>query len=372
MYRTCIFCSGSLGANDALEAFPVGRTVAFDAAAGRLWAVCPRCARWNLAPLEERWEPVEDAERLFRDARLRVQSENVGLAKLRDGTRLVRVGAALPGELAAWRYGAQLRSRRTRYWALTGAVAVGAAVYAGLGVTGLLGGSAGMFSIFVHAYNARRAKKTVYRLDADASPTGEALTLQRHQLNRARLTPGDGDVALHLPEGLPAEVVRDERGKKMVLPARSLVLTGDAARAVLTRAMVTVNRKGAGQGTVDDALARLAGEGGPEAYLRSAAVVDRPLDVPYLQNAEAPWNARAAFQGGGMMMRNGAHAARRERKQRLDAVSSLALEMALHEESERRALQGELAGLEAAWREAEEIASIADSLLDPPSLPKKG
>jgi hypothetical protein len=38
--------------------------------------------------------------------------------------------------------------------------------------------------------------------------------------------------------------------------------------------------------------------------------------------------------------------------------------MALHEESERRALQGELAGLEAAWREAEEIAQIADSLLD--------
>src|SRR5262249_23653387 len=43
----------------------------------------------------------------------------------------------------------------------------------------------------------------------------------------------------------------------------------------------------------------------------------------------------------------------------------LALEMALHEEAERRAIEGELAELERAWREAEEIAGIADSLLVP-------
>ena len=43
----------------------------------------------------------------------------------------------------------------------------------------------------------------------------------------------------------------------------------------------------------------------------------------------------------------------------------LALEMASHEESERRALEGELNLLEAAWREAEEIAAIADGLLLP-------
>jgi hypothetical protein len=115
MYRNCIFCSSDLGANEAIEGFPVGRQVAFDAWKGRLWAVCPRCARWNLAPIEERWEPVEQAEKLFRDARLRVHSENVGLSRLPDGTRLIRVGQALPGELAAWRYGRQLLRRRNRY-----------------------------------------------------------------------------------------------------------------------------------------------------------------------------------------------------------------------------------------------------------------
>jgi hypothetical protein len=56
MYRHCIYCSADLGTNEALENFPVGRTVAFDAAKGRLWAVCRKCARWNLAPIEERWE----------------------------------------------------------------------------------------------------------------------------------------------------------------------------------------------------------------------------------------------------------------------------------------------------------------------------
>jgi hypothetical protein len=35
----------------------------------------------------------------------------------------------------------------------------------------------------------------------------------------------------------------------------------------------------------------------------------------------------------------------------------------VHEEHERRALAGELAMLELAWREAEDIAGIADNLL---------
>jgi len=49
----------------------------------------------------------------------------------------------------------------------------------------------------------------------------------------------------------------------------------------------------------------------------------------------------------------------------LSTPFTLALEMALHDEQERRALEGELAELEEAWREAEEIGAIADSLLLP-------
>ncbi|MFN5597931.1 MAG: hypothetical protein ACK5AK_00985, partial [Gemmatimonas sp.] len=46
----------------------------------------------------------------------------------------------------------------------------------------------------------------------------------------------------------------------------------------------------------------------------------------------------------------------------LDVRDRLALEMALHEETERRAMEGELQLLEQAWREAEEIAKIADNM----------
>jgi len=52
----------------------------------------------------------------------------------------------------------------------------------------------------------------------------------------------------------------------------------------------------------------------------------------------------------------------------LDPVQRLALEMALHEDAERAALEGELGELERAWQEAEEIAGISDNLLLPESL----
>jgi hypothetical protein len=52
----------------------------------------------------------------------------------------------------------------------------------------------------------------------------------------------------------------------------------------------------------------------------------------------------------------------------MPAAARLALEMAAHEETERRALEGELHILEAAWREAEEIAHIADDMFLPASV----
>src|SRR3954465_11546811 len=98
MLATCLFCNGPLGANDSIESFPVGRRLAFDAKKGRLWAVCPRCARWNLAPLDERWDAIDQCERAYRSTTLRVSTDNVGLARLRDRLELVRIGARLrPG-----------------------------------------------------------------------------------------------------------------------------------------------------------------------------------------------------------------------------------------------------------------------------------
>ena len=55
----------------------------------------------------------------------------------------------------------------------------------------------------------------------------------------------------------------------------------------------------------------------------------------------------------------------RYRLARLPIAIRLALEMAAHEETERRILEGELAYYERQWRKAEPVARIADGLLEP-------
>ena len=109
MYSTCLFCNSSLGANDRIAAFPIGQRLAFDPARGRLWVICTRCGRWNLSPLEERWEAIDECERLFRGTRLRYSTDNIGLARIGERLELVRIGPALLPEIASWRYGARPR-----------------------------------------------------------------------------------------------------------------------------------------------------------------------------------------------------------------------------------------------------------------------
>src|ERR1044071_6664747 len=142
MYATCLFCNKPLGSNEALETFPVGKRLAFDAAKGRLWVVCPSCERWNLSPLEERWEAIEQAEKLYRDTRLRVATDNIGLAKLREGTTLVRIGQPLRPEFAAWRYGDEFGRRRRRQILIAGGgvAALGVLVTAGISAGVSIGG----------------------------------------------------------------------------------------------------------------------------------------------------------------------------------------------------------------------------------------
>ena len=113
MYSACLFCHADLGHNDSIESLDIGRRIAFDPQKGRLWVVCLACGRWNLTPFEERWEAVEDCERLFQGTRLRVATDNIGLAQPRWGFELVRIGAALLPEIAAWRYGSKLLSRHS-------------------------------------------------------------------------------------------------------------------------------------------------------------------------------------------------------------------------------------------------------------------
>ena len=134
MYSACIHCHAALGSNESIEAFPTGRRLSFDPAKGRLWVICPGCRRWNLTPLEERWEAIEECERHFRDTRLRVSTDEVGLARVRSGVELVRIGRPLRGEMAAWRYGDQFGRRRRSALIKVGigAGVVGAALIGGV------------------------------------------------------------------------------------------------------------------------------------------------------------------------------------------------------------------------------------------------
>src|SRR4030095_207224 len=105
MYSTCIFCHAALEANDTIEHFPIGRRLAFDSERGRLWVICRRCRQWNLTPTEDLWEATEECARFSRDPRLRVSTDQVGLARLPSGVELVRIGRPQRPELAAWRSG---------------------------------------------------------------------------------------------------------------------------------------------------------------------------------------------------------------------------------------------------------------------------
>jgi hypothetical protein len=331
VYTTCLFCTRPLGTNEVLERFPVGRRVAFDAATGRLWVVCPHCERWNLTPMEERWEAIEQAERLYRDTRLRVSTDNIGLARLPEGLELVRIGRPQRPEIAAWRYGDQFGRRRRKHIVTAGLIAAGGVLVvaggavAGLSVTGVIALGRTALSWAQNGYPWR----TVAWLP---DVPGSLLRVQRRHLTKSRLFTGaDGQLALDLEhaEGrIQLEGARARRAAAMIFPA--------------------VNVFGGKADEVQRAVGRLEHAGGSDRYLDKIAQQGHGL-TPVDRSASG-WQAPDEYDSGLLA---------------LPASVRLAIEMALHEEQERRAVEGELAELERAWREAEEIGAIADSLLLP-------
>src|SRR5512144_837193 len=181
MYATCLFCNRPLGSNESIEQFPVGKRLAFDPAKGRLWVVCPSCERWNLTPLEERWEAIEQAEGLYRGTRLRAATDQIGLARLRDGMELVRIGEPLRPEFAAWRYGDQFGRRRRRQMLIAGAGigALGALVIGGVTAGVGIGGFGWMLARAGGSIIRGSPETVVARI---RTPTGETLRVRRRHL----------------------------------------------------------------------------------------------------------------------------------------------------------------------------------------------
>jgi len=324
MYTTCMFCGTSLGTNEVIETFPVGRRLAFDESRGRLWVVCKSCERWNLTPLEERWEAVEDCERIFRETTLRSSTENIGLARVPEGLELVRIGEPLRNEFAARRYGDQFGRRRKKDLTYTfggGALSLGATIRGPIAAGISLSSFSGMYHLIGPMMNRRHRAK----LHTD---DGRILKVPVEKFGTIRLRPGDDGQSLRL---------RLFKGKKEEW------FEGPEAERFASRLIPKVNRSGAKKDAVTDAVRAIEDAGHPERFVKDLV-------------------AREDFAGG--YRDYGAVT-------KMPSELKLALEMSLHEEDERRALEGELWRLERAWEEAEEIAAIADDLLLPDEVTEK-
>ena len=326
MYQTCIFCKRPLGSNEVVETFPVGRRLAFDAAKGRLWVVCRKCQRWNLTPLEERWEAVETCERIFHETRMRASTENIGIARHREGLELVRIGKPPRGEFAAWRYGDQFGTRRRRMGigmaAGMGAWSVVWGLQFSLPVMATLG-SAAVWPLLAWAYLRPMARVRVGGGAGGDGPVTPASVAKFRFLDvqSIRVLPDEGE------PGLSVEISNSMRKARFV---------GEDARRIAAALVPLHNSWGGSRLAVQRAVREIESSGHPARFLADVA-----------NREHGNWKGRPGYVN------------------RMPKPTRLALEMSLHEEQERRALEGELWILEQAWKEAEEIAAIADNLLLP-------
>jgi hypothetical protein len=311
MYGNCMFCGAPLGANRVIEHQSIGSALAFDSAKGRLWVICPRCVGWNLVPIEERWEAVEECEALFAGVPRHFSSDNIGLGVAGDGSRLIRVGEPTPREFAAWRYEPRLRRRRrinqVRSVIASSAVAGVAAFW---GTLAAVGASvvAGAYGVIVLGFWVAGDRDVIFARVPAKDATYPVMRGDESHIRLAR-------------RGDRRCVVLNDRG------ADDAVFDEDVTLA-LGLVLPYVNRKGGKAEEVDAAVKAIHEAGGAEAWL------DRMCDSG-------------------------------SRVRALPVHARLALEMAAHELMEATALRGELRGLELAWKAAEELASISDRLLTP-------
>ena len=344
MYSTCLFCHHDLGANEVVEHFPIGRRLAFDEQKGRLWVICRSCERWNLTPIAERWEAIEECEKLFRSTALRMSTDHIGLARVSEGLELVRVGQPQRPEMAAWRYGDQFGRRRQRYLMMTGVgvVAAGALVsgYAALGL--LAGGGGTLLNVGSASFHTIRRRRVAARVP---TPQG-VLEVTLAQLPEARIVRSDDtrwqlSLEYRAPRGNSSVYKWYEYDPRSKIRKRTLMLNPEDALPALAALLPRVNGSGGSKRHVQTAVGLVEDSGGATRLLETAATVA----------LKGKWNP---FSNG--------------RLSTIPLEARLALEMMTHENDERRALEGELAVLEARWKEAEEIAGISDNMFLPASV----
>ena len=326
VYTRCLFCQAPFPENDALEHLPRGRRVAFDAARGRLWMICGGCKRWSLVPLLDRWEALEELERLSADqGRMLSRTDNIALLAA-GPLEIVRVGRSGRREEAWWRYGRELRARRKRFKQVSLAgTAVGAAA-----IGGWLTGGIGLFGAWVlweHAPKwttggARwlRFGSAAWRGRRKCGRCGYLFRVLSYKSRASlRIEAGGPDAPLVVSRACPVCGADGEQG---------LRLAGSDGERTLRRVLAYHHFKGASEKRITSATRLIEEVGGTDGLSR-------------------------------VLIKEGA------RLGTLPPTGSIALEIAANEDAERRLLELELAGLEAHWRREEELAAIIDGELTP-------
>ncbi len=327
MYTRCLVCSTSFEANDQVEHLPYGRRLAFDPGRGRLWVVCRTCRRWSLAPIEERWEALEELEKLTTDtARLLSQTDNIALLKS-GPLEIVRVGKAELTEEAWWRYGRELTSRRQSWDKLgvAGTAAAGAVLLGGWATGGMT--LFGVWLIMGHGSETVRDGARWLRFGSSAWRGKEQCEQCGYVLR-----------SIAYRDRAALGISADEEGKKIQLSARcprcgryrdgGIQLRGQDADRALRRVLAYHHFAGASEKRVVSAARLIQTAGSPQDLTRVIVKDGRRL---------------------GDLQRTGA----------------IALEIAANEASEQRLLELELAELAAPWRRAAEPAARGDGELTP-------
>lgn len=310
MYRTCAFCNGNLDGDGGPSGLGVGRRLAFDEWKGRLWVICPKCSRWNLAPLDERLERIEALARAAGEGRVAAATEHVALIRWRTYD-FVRVGKPQRLEFATWRYGERIRARRREQLKFVVPVTV-AALGLAVAVNVAAGGSLGVFvwnmpNMARMMYTGMVGRRRVGLVEPPiCERCGTVLELRAKHVAYARVVrQAQVDMALIL--SCPT------------CHTEGAMLVGHEAQVALRQGLTYLALARGSRQRAEDAARLVESAGGPDQLINDVA--------------------------------------RRELTLRsLAAERRLALEMAVDE-------QVEVEELERHWKEAEEIAEIADGTL---------
>jgi hypothetical protein len=303
----CFFCGFGLG--QLSTEMPEHRRIAFDPRLGRLWHVCPSCMRWTAAPFEDRWEILEACERAAqRGSSILLQTEHLCLLRTRRA-QLIRIGSAPRAEFAGWRYSslldafalrAGLLGRLLRLPLRPAGGNIGADYHGGVATLPL----PWIGSPFVEHSGLLAALFSSAPLAPSCPACDDPLLILPHEFATLRLTMDAGHATVLAECALC--------GAEVGVPVR-------AARPTLRIGLAIVNRPHRDPEKVVRAVTPVDRSGGADAYVARLARGDVTLGA-------------------------------------LSPKQRLALWISLDESAETEALEAE-------WRHAEELASIADGEL---------